>query len=68
MLVGDYMQHSADLIVEQGGPLATDSAGKTIYPGRADLHLATRAYDPALRRFVKVKVRLRVTVKVRPFD
>lgn len=68
MNVSDYMQHAAELIVEQGGALAADSEGLSIYPGRADLYLTTRAWDPALRRYVPVRVRLRVTVKAKPFD
>jgi hypothetical protein len=68
MLVADYMQHAAELIVQQGGQLVADSAGASIYPGRADVHLTTKAWDPALRRYVNVRVRLRVTVEAKPFD
>jgi hypothetical protein len=68
MVVGDFMQHAAGLIVEQGGQLASNSEGATIYPGRTDLYLTTKAWDPALRRYVSVRVRLRVTVEAKPFE
>jgi hypothetical protein len=68
MLVGDYMQHAGELVVEQGGQLASDSTGASIYPGRADLTLTTKAWDPALRRYVSVKVRLRITVEPKLFN
>jgi hypothetical protein len=68
MLVAQYMQRCAELIVQQGGDLASDSTGASIYPGRADLHLTTSALDMVLRRYVKVRVRLRVTVEAQPFE
>lgn len=63
-----YMEQAAQTIVDAGGQPVSDSNGSNLYPGRADTYLTTVMFDPVLKRNIKVRVRLRVTVQMMPFE
>jgi hypothetical protein len=64
--VDDWARVCMREIVRAGGALVADSEGRSCYPTRTDVRIDHTVWDPHLRREVRVKARVRVTVEFEP--